>query len=235
MSQSAAHDIYSELDAETDFLPELVGDNPYNLPAKIYPKEVRQITDAEVVTPKGEQDSTESDGSSIVICPSWRSIPGHMIAFTALCYMAVKLSAAFPMFVLQQKFPVGGYTLILSLPVFILPAAVILAHGFFRIYDQYAVMDNEHLTLHTGVLSFNHEVSVMETASMLVVLIKRSPIDALFGVGTVCVGRFSRKAMEMELPGVSNPYPTVRKIKSLIRAARNVAADKAARKSAMSK
>lgn len=234
MSQSAAHDIYSELDAETDFLPELVGDAPYNLPAQVYPKEIRQITDAEVITKTDKLDDTES-GSSIVICPSWRSLPGHMIGFAALCYMAVKLSAAFPIFVLQQKFPVGGYTLVLSLPVFILPAAAILAHGFFRIYDQYALMDNEHLTLHTGVLSFNHEVSVMETASMLVVLIKRSPIDALLGVGTVCVGRFSRKAMEMELPGVSSPYPTVRKIKSLIRAARTVAADKANKKSAMSK
>lgn len=81
-------------------------------------------------------------------------------------------------------------------------------------------MDHKLIRLHTGVMSFRHSVVEMEADTLLVVEVTQSPLERLLNIGTVSVGRFSRRNMEFSMPGVYNPKRIVKIMKKRIKAAR---------------
>lgn len=177
--------------------------------------------DRDVVKYEPSQSIEElADYDVLVIRPSWRYVPGHLLLALVFGYLAVILSDRFPasVFVDHVGTPLGDFRI--AVPIFLIPTLFIMLRAFYIINNQCATMDDENLRFYQGVLSLRRDLFEMETATMLVVSVSQSPLERLLGVGTVSVGRFSRKSMEIDIPGVSNPQKCVRTIKRRIRIAR---------------
>jgi hypothetical protein len=82
-------------------------------------------------------------------------------------------------------------------------------------------MGNKKLMYHTGCLTVNHRKVEMESDAMQVVQVTQTPMGKMLNYGTISVGRFSRKSLEFDIHGVSNPHKVLKKIKRKIKIARD--------------
>lgn len=171
------------------------------------------------------------DGEQYVIRPSLRSEINNLILFALVSFLCIRISTAFPgsIVIIPLQFNSNYYTL--YLPCLLLFPLGVLAGIFFRLNNRYAVIDEVCMTYYSGVCSFRCKAVEMETDTMLVVQISQTPFERLLNTGTLSIGRFSRKNMEVDMKGVGNPKHWVRIIKALIRDARRHKANSVSQKS----
>ena len=167
------------------------------------------------------KDIDESEAVELLnLQPSWRYAWWYLLCFVGCSMFAISLSDDLDFLALTNNFSLLGFDFKITFPLLILPAAFFLFKAFFKVYNQYATMSDKTLRLHTGVLTLNAKIVEMETDTMLVVQCSQSPIDKLLSIGTVSIGRFSRKNMEVDIPGVLNPHANISVMKERIKAAR---------------
>jgi len=152
--------------------------------------------------------------------PSWRYAWSQLLCFAISSAVVIALSDSSSWLVLSQSLDFGFGEFLVHLPILIFIPLIFLFKGFFRIYNTYATMSDKYLRLHTGMLTMNSRTVEMETDTMLVVQVSQSPIDRILNLGKVSVGRFSRKNLEVEIPGVEDPQTHLKVIKKRIKDAR---------------
>ena len=162
----------------------------------------------------------EGEGRILRLQPSWRHAWAFLLLFLAASLIAVSWSHKYSFFTLTNAFEILGFEFALSFPLLIIVPGAVLCRAFFHVYNKYATMSDKYLRLHTGVLTMNSKVVEMETDTMLVVQVSQSPIDKIFNIGTLSIGRFSRRNFEVNIPGVRNPHKLLRVMKKRIKAAR---------------
>lgn len=159
----------------------------------------------------------------LLIKRSWMSMPGQILSLVVLCLAGIYFSHRFHWSLLTGHLNLAGFSLAISLPLFIIPCLAVYIRVLYRINNSFALMDDQILCLYTGVWSLRKHTFEMETGSMLVASISQSPLERLLNVGTVSVGRFSRKMTELDIEGVRNPHKVVRQMKRRIHRARKAA------------
>lgn len=192
----------------------------WSLTPELLPLETASIEAIQPLVQEVSRCTLGRPNPKLIITPSWGAAAHYLVAFALLSLISIQLSATIPSSVLSLQLPWKLSAVSLNVPLFLLPAAYVLFKGLCLVYGSYAEMNDKALRYHHGLFTLRHKVSEMETPSLLVIEYSQSLLGRLFDTGTVSVGRYSRKAMEFEIPGVRNPRACVRLMKKRIKAAR---------------
>jgi|GEM_PF-5651752 len=158
-------------------------------------------------------DTREID--HIRIYRSWHSLKQQILFFLILSFVGVHGSWSLPVMVPTVCAPgIFSSGFCLSLPVLLIPAAVILFRMLLRVYDSYLEFDRNHLRLVSGVVSSSRKEIEIPFESILFVQVDQKMMERLSGVGTISVGHNnSHLKSEITMNGVKNPYGFTRIIK----------------------
>jgi hypothetical protein len=156
---------------------------------------------------------------TVLVQPGWMAQWPNFGLFFVSALAILAISLRFEALLIDFKLPLVGITVgipyLLALPFFFIGKAI------FKTCNIYATMGNKKLMYHTGCLTVNHRKVEMESDAMQVVQVTQTPMGKMLNYGTISVGRFSRKSLEFDIHGVSNPHKVLKKIKRKIKIARD--------------
>lgn len=156
----------------------------------------------------------------------WKSLGRHIALFPVMVLIAYQLSFNVPETISAIGIGLSSHELVFSIPASLLFPFLVIFHGWWKINDRYVEIDKNVLFLHKGCLSLRKQTVEMETETLLVVQCSQTAWERIMGLGTVSVGRFSRRALELDMPGIKHPHRIVKKLKKRIVLARKVKAKK---------
>jgi len=198
-------------------------DNDPNLPAVDVAKSPVAIDESidQISNKKGfstAQLDPEYD-YTVLIQPGWLAAWPNFALFIVTSLVVLALSLGFEALLIDYTIPLLGITVgvpyLLVLPFFFIGKAI------YKTCNIYATMGNKKVVYHTGCLTLNHKKVELEADAMQVVQVTQTPMGKMLNYGTVSIGRFSRRSMEFDIHGVSNPQKVIKKIKRKIKIARD--------------
>lgn len=138
--------------------------------------------------------------------PTWRSQMVNIVAFFALCGLAIVGSHYIPALVIAGSlFKIGGTTYYLYLPLLILLPAMMLSKVLINVYDAKYIIDDAGVEAQVGLVSLNLRQPRLRWEDIRGVEPNQSIWERLLGIGTVLVGGAATDDVEILMRGVANP------------------------------
>lgn len=137
----------------------------------------------------------------------WRSEIGLLCLFVVSCVGSVALSRALPITVVTgEVLRIGGYRLVLGLPLLWFVPAGVLGTVMYRIYDVRYSLDARAIEACVGILSLNQRVTRVRYEDVRSVETDQTFVERLLDVGRVEVSTAASGGVEVEFIGVAAPF-----------------------------
>lgn len=141
-----------------------------------------------------------------IIYKTWKSEYKLVILSFVSMFLSIFLSNQFPATVLTVKlFQIGKEMLILSIPIFWLPAAFFLLWALIRIYNVRYSMTAKGLETIVGILAITKRSVKIRYEDIRSVETEQTIIERILNIGTVEVGTSATGGIEIVFEGVDSP------------------------------
>lgn len=144
--------------------------------------------------------------SELVIPKVWRSELKGVGLFLFFSVLAIFLTNTFPGSVIVGRlFTIGGYTLVLALPLWWFIPFVTLMNSIIRIYDVRFVIDNRGIESRVGILSLQRGLIRLRYEDIRSIRLEQTLLERLLDIGDVEISTAATGGVEIVFQGIAAP------------------------------